>query len=233
MAMDMPVIVSSKSSIERPAEAKLKTPAAGNSLWLPVAIGVVALLLYLPGFWWGIPYPTAPDRAHSWAVDSPMPLGPIADVYNLFRPQPDRNLGYPLMHSFLVDAAYTPYLIYLRLTGRMDHPSPAYPFGLADAVGELRAMALIANLLSVLMAVGIVIAAYDAGRVLWDRTTGLLSAAFTMLSFPMFYYSRTGNVDVTVLFFTALALNVFARCLASGFNPSRAVWLGIFVGFAL
>lgn len=233
METGMPVTALSKSLAEQATQPISARNRGAGFPWLAIAIGVVALLLYLPGCWWGIPYPTAADRAHSWGVDSPMPLGPLADVYNLFRPQPDRNLGYPLMHSFLVDAAYTPYLIYLRLTGRIAHTSPAYPFGLADAVGELRTMALIANLLSVLMAVGIVVAAYDAGRILWDRTTGLWSAAFTMLSYPMFYYSRTGNVDVPVLFFTALALNIFARCLVAGFNPIRAAWLGVFVGFAL
>ena len=229
----MPVTASSKSLAERATQPKSEWRARAGSLWLPIAIGFVALLLYLPGCWWGIPYPTATDRAHSWGVDSPMPLGPLADVYNLFRPQPDRNLGYPLMHSFLVDAAYTPYLAYLRLTGALAHASAIYPFGLVDAVGTLRTMALIANLLSVLMAVGVVVAAYDTGRVLWDRNTGILSALFAMVVYPMFYYSRTGNVDMAVLFFTALALDIFARCLVQGLSASRAAWMAVFVGCAL
>jgi Dolichyl-phosphate-mannose-protein mannosyltransferase len=199
---------------------------------LPIGIGLLALALYLPGFWWGVPYPTAPDRIHSWGVDSPMPLGPLADVYNLIAPQPDRNLGYPLMHSFLVDAAYTPYLGYLWLTGRFARPSATYPYGLRDPVDELRVMTLIANFLSVLMGVGIAVAAYDAGKIIWGRRTGILSALFAMLSYPMFYYSRTGNVDVATLFFTALALDVYARCLAGGFTTRRAIWMGVFVGFA-
>src|SRR4029453_9560136 len=59
------------------------------------------------------------------------------------------------------------------------------------------------------------------------------AAIFAMVSFPMFYYSRTGNVDVPVLFFTALALAMFARIIKRGFTVSRAVWLGTFIGFSL
>lgn len=196
-------------------------------------VGAAALLLYTPGFWWGVPHATHPDRAHSWGVDAPMPLGPLAELHNILQPKPDRNLGYPLMHSFVVAGAYTPYLGYLLLTGGLSRPTPSYPYGFADPVGSLGALTLIANFLSVLMAAGVAVAAYDAGRVLWDRRSGLLAAAFVMLSYPMFYYSRTGNVDMLALMFTVLALNVFARILAMGLTVSRAAWLGTLIGLAL
>ena len=83
------------------------------------------------------------------------------------------------------------------------------------------------------MGVGIVIAAYEAGRVLWDRRTECWAALLAATSFPMFYYARTGNVDVPVLFFTALELAVFAHIVKQGFIVRRAVWLGVWAGFAL
>ena len=199
----------------------------------PLAFAVFALALYVPGFWWGIPHATAPDRTHAWGTDDETPLGPLAEIHNIIQPKPDRNLGYPLMHSFVVSASYAPYLGYLWATGGLANISGAYPFGLADPVGDLKGLSLIAHFVSVLMGAGVVLAAYNAGRTLWDERTGALAALVVMVSFPMFYYSRTGNVDMTVLFFTALALAVFAHIIAAGFTARRAVWLGVFVGFAL
>ena len=42
----------------------------------PLAFAVFALALYVPGFWWGIPHATAPDRTHAWGTDDETPLGP-------------------------------------------------------------------------------------------------------------------------------------------------------------
>jgi hypothetical protein len=198
-----------------------------------LAFAVLAFALYLPGFWWGAPHATAPDRTHAWGTDDETPLGPLAEIHNIIQPKPEQNLGYPLMHSFVVSASYAPYMGYLWVTGGLTGVSGTYPFGLADPVGGLKALSLIAHFISVLMGAGVVLAAYNAGRTLWDDRTGALAALLVMVSFPMFYYSRTGNVDMAVLFFTALALTVFAHILAKGFTLRRAIWLGIFVGFAV
>ncbi|MCC7162183.1 MAG: glycosyltransferase family 39 protein [Anaerolineae bacterium] len=204
-----------------------------STVLIAIAIALVALVLYLPGVWWGAPYATAADRTHAWGVDDETPLGPIGEIANLRNPRPERNLGYPLLYSFVVGAAYAPYLGFLWLTGGMTRPGGEYPFGLADPVQSLQLLTWIAHGVTVLMASGTVAAAYLAGSTLWDRRTGVLSALFVMLSFPMFYYARTGNVDVPVLFFTAAALAVFARVLVHGLDVKRAVGLGIFVGCAL
>lgn len=196
-------------------------------------VAILALVLYFPASWWGAPQATAADRVQSWGVDDATPLGPLAEVHGLFVPSAERNLGYPILHPLLVAAAYGPYMIYLLLTGAFGHPSGTFPFGLKDPVATLRNLTVIAHLVSVLFGAGIAVAAYDAGCVLWDRRTGYLAAAFAATSFPMFYYSRTGNVDVPVLFFTAAALAVFARCLTGEFKLSRAIWLGVFAGCAL
>ena len=198
-----------------------------------VFVGLIALGVYLPGFWWGVPSFADRQRSHSWSVDAAVPLGPLAEMHNIVEPKPNRNLGYPLMHSFIVSAAYTPYLAYAWVSGQFTHVSAVYPFGLTDPERSLTILTLIAHLVSVVMGVVIVLASYDAARVLWDRSTALLASFFAMLSFPMFYYTRTGNVDVPVLCFTALALAAFARMLASGVSLQRATWLGIFVGGAL
>ncbi len=198
-----------------------------------LALFLVALAVYLPGFWWGAPDFHAPDRTHSWGVDAPMPLGPLAEVSNIIRPRPDRNLGYPLLHSFLVAGAYAPYFAWLWLTGGLVQPVGVYPYGLTNPPSSLHTMLLIAHLLSVLMGAGVAAAAYDAARSLWNRAAGVAAALFAMTMFPMFYYSRAGNVDVPMLFFAAWAIAAYARILAAGLTVGRAAWLGAFIGLAL
>lgn len=199
------------------------------ALW----VAVLAFVVYAPGLWWGAPYATAADRAQSWGTDDQTPLGPLAQIHNLIQPKPDRYVGYPLAYSFIVAAAYTPYLAYLGLSGKLTAISAVYPFGLSDPVGTLIGLTYIAHMVTVLMGVGIVVAAYDTGRVLWGMRAGILAALFAMLPLPMFYYTRTGNVDVPALFFTALAVSVFVRIMINGYTLSRAVWVGILVGLAI
>jgi hypothetical protein len=200
---------------------------------LALAVAALALLTYVPGSWWGAPTATAPDRVQSWGVDDESPLGPLAEMHNIFKPKPDRNLGYPLLYDFLVAGAYAPYLGTLLATGEMHHMSAAYPFGLADPVHALRVLALIAHLLTVLLGAVAIVAGFDAARTLWGPAAGLAGAVTAMTLFPMFYYARTGNVDVAMLAFTALTLAVLARALASGLTTRRALWLGGFAGAAL
>jgi hypothetical protein len=132
------------------------------------------MALYLPGSCWGLPHATAPDRVQSWGVDDMTPLGALAEVYGLFVPSPERVLGYPILHPLLVSAAYAPYMIFLRVSGGFIHPSGTFPFGLRDPVTTLRNLAFIGHLLALLMGAGIVVAAYDAGRTLWDTRTGII-----------------------------------------------------------
>jgi hypothetical protein len=163
-------------------------------------------------------------------VDDETPLGPLAEIHNIFEPKPDRNLGYPLLWSFIVVIAYVPYLAWLWATGAIGPPAAVYPFGLADPVWSLSVLGGIAHFVSVLMGAGIVVAAFDVGLTLWGRRSGVLGSLFAMVGFPMFYYSRTGNVDVPVLFFTALGLAVFARIVVHGLDVRRGLWLGVWVG---
>jgi hypothetical protein len=198
-----------------------------------LALVLLALVLYGSGLSWGLPHATAPDRDNAWGVDDGTPLEPLAEMHNIIAPTPDRNLGYPLMHSFMVSAAYAPYLGYLWAKGDLTTISGTYPYGLTDPVGALRVLTWIAHALSTVLGAALVLAVYLAGRRLWDRPTGVLASLFAMTSFPMFYYTRTGNVDVPVLFFTALALAGFAFILVEGFTARNALVLGAGIGFAL
>lgn len=198
-------------------------------------IFVVALVVYAPGFWWGAPYATAADRANAWGVDDEPPMGPLAQLYDIVSPGPTQNpnLGYPMLHPFIVIGAYTPYIGWLYATGGLDSPTEAFPHGFKDPVRSLRMLTFIAHALSVLLAAVIVVAAYEIGRTLFDERAGLWSAALVLTMYPMFYYARTSNVDVPVLFFTALAFIPFAKSIMGGVTVARGAWFGALAGLAL
>lgn len=191
---------------------------------------------YTPAFWWGTPYATAADRTNAWATDDEMPMGPLAQLHDIVHPKPTQNpnLGYPMLQPFMVLATYAPYIGWLKLTGGLGTPTEAFPHGFSDPVRALRVLSLLAHFLSVLLGAGIVLAAYETANVLWGSSRHATWAAlFAGLAFPMFYYARTANVDVPVLFFSAVALWSFATCIVKGVTIRRGISLGLWVGLAL
>jgi len=197
-------------------------------------IGFAAILIYVSLIRWGLPHATAPDRVQTFAVDELLPLSALAEMHNTFVvSKPDRSYGYPWWHYFVLAAWQTPYVVYLKLTHQMETPDTVFPFGLKDPVGNLEALTLVGRFLSVLMGAGIVIAAYFFARTLWNHQTGTLAACLTMISYPQVYYSRLGNVDVALVFWSGIGLIFFAKILREGLTTSRAAWLGIFAGVAM
>lgn len=195
---------------------------------------LIALVLYLPAVGWGLPYATSEVGIRGWDVDSIAGMGPLSELYNLLiHPQQGWYLAYPLFHYLLLGAAYAPYLAYLSLTGGLTHPGPAYPYGFADPIRSIAMLALIARVLASFMAAGMVLAVYHTGRIVWDRATGILAALGVMLMGPVVYYSRTGNLDLPVLFWMALGLYVAARIVTSGMTVRRAIALGTLAAVAV
>ena len=205
-------------------------PSINRDRILLLAVGVG---LYLPGVMWGLPIADRPGTADVWAPDDISPLAALTEVHNaLMGGGPDRYLAYPLCHHFLLAAVYAPYLVWLWLTGGFSNPTPTFPFGFADPVAAFRTLTLIARAVSIAMAALVGVFAFETGRTLWDRRTGLLAAAVCLSSYPMFYYSKTGNLDVPALFWTSIGLLVYARMLRDGITPRRAAWLGVFAALA-
>lgn len=196
---------------------------------------VLALMAYTPGFWWGAPYATAADRTNAWGVDDEPPLGPLAQAHDILHPKPvqNPNLGYPMLHPFMVLGAFAPYMGYLFATGQVQTPTVAFPHGFADPAATLARLTYIAHLLSVLLGAGVVLCAYETGRTLWNERSGAASALAAMLVYPMFYYARNSNVDVPVLFFTAAALWAFAGLVRHGLTMRRSLAFGTCVGLAV
>jgi hypothetical protein len=201
---------------------------------IAAGLAVTAVLLYAPLVGWGVPHATAPDRTKTFATDEILPLEALAEMHNTFVvSKPDRNYGSPWWHYFVVSVAQAPYLAFLMARGELVRPSPTYPFGFADPVRALIVLTVIGRLVSVAMAAGIVVASFFFARALWDESTGIVAAILTMLNYLMFYYSRTGNLDVPAFFWSAIALAILATILADGLTTRRAAWLGVFAGLAV
>jgi len=198
-----------------------------------VGLAVVAFAVYFLGSWWGIPTATGPDRVRPWGIDDESPLGPLSEIHNIIQPKTDQWLSYPLMYYFVTAAAYAPYMLVLFLTGSWTSISATYPFGLTDPVNVLRTLTFIAHLVSVVMATCAVVAIYSAAKTVWDQTTGVVAGLLALVSFPLIYYARNGNVDAMTMGFVSLATAVYSRMLVAGISLQRAVLLGVFVGFGL
>jgi hypothetical protein len=199
---------------------------------IAIFLFATALLVYTPGIWWGLPHATAADRVKPWGQDELAPLGPVAELYSIATQSPNFNPQYPMLH-YVVEAVFVgPYLACLWLTGQFSVPSVVYPFGLADPITALKVMTVLGRAVNLLMGAGIVVAAWRTACILWGARAGLLAGAFTMLLYPMFYYSRTSNVDLGAMFWTAWGFVVFAFAQRDGLTVRRAAALGLLAAFA-
>jgi hypothetical protein len=199
-----------------------------------VALWLAAVAWYAPLVGWGLPHATSPTRVKTAATDEILPLEALAEMRSTFlSPAADRNLGYPWWHYFVAAAAQAPYLAVLKITGGLSEPAPAYPFGLKDPVRSLKVLTVLGRLVSVVMGAGIVVAAFFFSRALWGHAAGVIAAILTMVTYPMVYYSRTGNLDVPAFFWSAVGFAVLAHVLSSGLTVRRGVWLGLFAALAV
>lgn len=209
--------------------------AASAREWrTPFAIALLAVLLYAPLIGWGVPHATGPDRIKTTATDEILPLEGLAEMRSTFiSPAPDRNLAYPWLHYFVVASAQAPYLGWLLATGGMSAPDAAYPFGLADPVRALAVLTVLGRIMSVLMGAGVVFAVYCFTASLFSRQAAVVASLLAAFSYPLTYYSRTGNLDTPAFFWSAAGLAVFADTFSKGLTVGRAVWLGIFAACAV
>ncbi len=206
--------------------------ATPGSWRTPALFFLVAVVLYLPGIWWGMPY-DAPLRARPWGWDELAPLQSVTEVWGVFfAKNPSFNPQYPLMQNMVQAVLVLPYMLGLWLTGGLSTPGPTYPFGFTDPAASLAMTTLLSRFASVLMAAGTVVAAWRTASVLWDETTGRIAAMFVLTMSPMFFFGKTSNVDMGALFWTAMGLMVFAEILRETLTTRRAIFIGVCAAFA-
>jgi hypothetical protein len=198
----------------------------------PALFFLVAVVLYLPGIWWGMPY-DAPLRARPWGWDELAPLQSVTEVWGVFfAKNPSFNPQYPLMQNMVQAVLVLPYMLWLWLSGGLSTPGPTYPFGFVDPAASLAMTTLLSRFASVLMAAGTVVAAWRTATLLWDEATGRIAAVFVLTMSPMFFFGKTSNVDMGALFWTAMGLMVFAEILRDTLTTRRAILIGLYAALA-
>lgn len=204
------------------------TLAGRSAAWRPLlTIFLVALLLYVPGIWWGLPVGVR-GQSGPWGTDELGPVGAINEVYGVFASNnPTFNPQYPLFHYLTQLVLVAPAYVLFWLTGHMSYPEPNFPHGFDHPRVELEILTLLARFVSTLMAAGVVVMAFKTGEVLRNRLVGLIAAMLVLVQYTMAYYARTSNVDMGALFWTSAGLFVFARCLRDGATPGRWMALGV------
>lgn len=198
--------------------------------WLVAILGL-SLCLNTIGIEWGLP-----NGNDTWATDALQPLAPLAIVKRVFADEP-RNSGwfyfkYPLGHPFVLAAVQLPYVAWLRATGEFTTPQSTYPYGFRHPERALTVLALLTRVVSVLMGVGVVGCAYVIAALLFGTSAGLVAAVLVAGCYPLVYFAHTSNVDVPMLFWTALTIVAALACADHG-SRLAAVLAGLAAGMAL
>ncbi len=177
--------------------------AAGFPL---LAVLLIACANFSLAFTWGAPQAISPDTMSTWQIDTIAPVAPLTEAYYRFTREGTEPVVYPLFHFVVLDIAYAPYVAYQYLMGGLVDPGSEYPYGAVEPARFFRTLTLIARGVSLLMALGIVIAVFEITRRLFSRQAALWSALLTALIAPLAYYAKTSNLDVPYLFWTLLAV---------------------------
>ncbi|MEO8294439.1 MAG: hypothetical protein ABI613_02910 [Gemmatimonadota bacterium] len=202
-----------------------------GAAWLLTGL---AILLYAAGLFWGLPHATSEVTIRGWDVDSIAGIGPLSELHNLLvTPREGWYFAYPLFHYLLLGLVYAPYMAFLWLTGGLSSPTAAYPYGFADPVTTLAALAFLGRAVSVLMGAGTVVCTYLAARTIWDRRTGIIAGIGMMLCGPLVYYAHAGNLDVPVLFWLSACVLSAAHIITSGLTVRRAIGFGVLSAIAV
>ncbi|HLF26868.1 MAG TPA: glycosyltransferase family 39 protein [Anaerolineae bacterium] len=203
---------------------------------LILALIGVSLILNLIGITWGLPYPPGVNPGDAaWALDAIDPVKPLAAAREGFSwgTWSSHEFTYPLAHYILLALVFAPYVAYLALSGGLTGGGAAdYPYGLADPVTALSTLALLARLVSVLMATGIVVLTFLIVRALFERRAAFFAALMVAVCYPLVFYAHVTTLDVPYIFWVMLALYAYTQVMIVG-QRRHYVGLGIFAAMAL
>ncbi|HEX9366390.1 MAG TPA: glycosyltransferase family 39 protein, partial [Vicinamibacterales bacterium] len=150
-------------------------------------------VIYVAGIWWGVPW-------RGWAPDEIPP--------SVFLDAIDRHFAhgwhdkYPPVHFYLNAALYLPFVVAAR-AGRLDLTTNAVQIVLL----------LVSRALSLLMAIGSIVALYIVADDLYGPPGSVFAAAIGGVTLPFVYYAKLANVDVPYLFWFAWSMVFYVRLI--------------------
>lgn len=157
-----------------------------------LAIVVLSLGLNATAISWGLPsrFAWAPDE-----LQPPIILQGIAERFSGDWHQP----AYPPFHYYLLAATYLPVLALDTIdVDSIDGRTLFYYFG---------------RIVSLLMAVGILVAIHAIAVEVFERRAAVLATLVAAFTAPLVYYSKTANLDVPAAFWVLLSIVFFLRHL--------------------
>jgi dolichyl-phosphate-mannose-protein mannosyltransferase len=193
---------------------------------------LIAVSGFATGINWGLPQASNPETVQPWALDTVAPIAPLNEAYFGFTRSGNDFVIYPLFHYAVLSAAYTPYIGFQYLTGNFDDPSSTFPYGLADVVSFCQDLTVIARLVSLLMALGIVLLAYRITLRLVGHNAAFWAAVSTSLIAPLSYYAKTSNLDVPYTFWVCLAVWQYIKIIKQQRHRDYALF-GIYTALAV
>jgi 4-amino-4-deoxy-L-arabinose transferase-like glycosyltransferase len=198
----------------------------GSTVMHLALLVVLSLALNLYGIDWGLP-----NGIYDWSNDSVAPLEPLAYAKRTLFREPWTS-KYPPFHFMVLAVAYSPYVVYLYLTGGLTKPTDTYPYGFANPELSLMTLTLIARLVSAAMGVGLVVVTYLTVKRLYGARSGLIAGLLVATSYPFIHYAHNANIDVPQLFWTSLALYSFVGLIQT-YQRKYYILLGIFAAAAI
>jgi hypothetical protein len=180
---------------------------------------------------WGLPQAVSPETVQPWGKDTVAPIMPLNEAYYLFSREGNQWPAYPLFHFIVLNAAYSPYMVYSFLSGEFGNLQNEFPYGINNIEAFCRDLTIIARIVSLFMALGIVAASFKICEEIFNSRAATWSAILIIFFAPLAYYAKSANLDVPHLFWTFLGVLQYIRVLK--FHRLRNyVFLGIFVALA-
>ena len=168
------------------------------------AVLLLSTALNAAGITWGLP------SMLGWAADELTPVRVLSGMRQGFaRGWHD---PYPAFHFYVLAAAYAPVLA-IDSRPLADVASSETGWRRQSGDGPHFALFVAGRLLSLLMAVGTLVAIHRAGVELFDRAAAAWAALLMALSLPFVYYAKIANVDLPFTFWFSVAFVGYLRIL--------------------
>lgn len=164
-----------------------------------------ALVLYVAGIWWGVPWQWGPDELAPDYI-----FGAIEKSF-----AGGWHDKYPPMQYYLDALVITPF----AAAGRFGWVNMA-------SLDTTAAMLIAMRLLSVAMTAGAVAAVYLTAAELYGRRGAVAAAIFAGFTPTVVFYAKLANVDAPSLFWVACALSFYVRAVRRG-AARDLLWYGL------
>lgn len=189
-----------------------------------VLLFLLSLFLNVYGLWWGLP------NYYTWSFDDLTPEQPLILAKNHLK----LNSPYPPFHFVLSGLVYSPYLLYLYLTGGLVLGGPfenrlSY---FTDPLSSLTVLLALSRLISAVMGSLAVVFVYLGVKTLYGKKAALFSSLIVAFSYIIILFAHLGNLEIPYAFWFTVALYVYTKLLKT-YETKYYILFGVFTALAI